>query len=116
ARAITASVAVDTTILTISATDDDPVFARDLANAVANQLSETVGGLSPERPDGTETVRATMLSEAQIPPEPSAPNPARNLALGTVLGLFLGVGVVLLREILDTKVRSEDDVASVTDL
>src|SRR5690625_793277 len=32
ASAVSASVATDTTILTISATDDNPTFARDLAN------------------------------------------------------------------------------------
>src|SRR5690625_6951980 len=60
------TVAADTTILVISATHEDPVLARDLANAVADQLSVTVGGLSPDSPDGAETVRATMLSEAQV--------------------------------------------------
>lgn len=115
ASALNVTVAADTTILVISATDEDPVLARDLANAVADELASTVGGLSPERPDGTETVRATMLSEAQVPDSPSSPNTVRNLALGLVLGLLLGVGVALLRQVLDTKVRDENDIASVTD-
>ncbi|QDB79930.1 polysaccharide biosynthesis tyrosine autokinase [Georgenia wutianyii] len=115
ASALDVTVAADTTILVISATDEDPVLARDLANAVADELTSTVGGLSPERPDGTETVRATMLSEAQVPQSPSSPNTMRNLALGLVLGLLLGVGVALLRQVLDTKVRDENDIAAVTD-
>lgn len=110
------TVAPDTTILVISATDEDPVFARDLANAVANQLASTVGELSPERPDGTEAVRATMLSEARVADAPSAPNKTRNLALGLLLGVLLGVGIALLREVLDTKVRTEDDIATVSDM
>src|SRR5690625_1724587 len=61
--ALNVTVATDTTILVIAATVEDPVLARDIANAVATQLSDTVSGLSPERPDGTETVRATKLSE-----------------------------------------------------
>lgn len=116
AAALDVTVAADTTILVISATDEDPVLARDLANAVADELASTVGGLSPERPDGTETVRATMLSEAQVPESPSSPNTVRNLALGLVLGLLLGVGVALLRQVLDTKVRDENDISAVTDL
>ncbi len=115
AAALSVTVAADTTILVISATDEDPVFARDLANAVAEQLASTVGGLSPERPDGSETVRATMLSEAQVPESASSPSITRNLALGLLLGVFLGVSVALLRQVLDTKVRSEADVAAVTD-
>src|SRR5690625_1318701 len=115
ARALDVTVAAETTILVISATDEDPALARDLANAVADQLSVTVGGLSPERPDGTESVRATMLSEAEVSESPSSPNTTRNLALGAVLGLLLGIGLALLREVLDTKVRNEADVAAITD-
>lgn len=114
--ALNVTVAADTTILVIAATDEDPVLARDIANAAATQLSDTVSGLSPERPDGTETVRATMLSEAQVANSPSSPSTSRNLALGLVLGLMLGVGVALLREILDTKVRDESDISAVTDV
>src|SRR5690606_24823287 len=114
--ALNVTVAADTTILVIAATDEDPVLARDIANAAATQLSDTVSGLSPERPDGTETVRATMLSEAQVADSPSSPQTARNLALGVALGLFLGVGVALLRQLLDTKVRDDNDIAAVTDV
>ena len=38
------------------------------------------------------------------------PHPARNAILGAILGLLLGVGLVLVRNALDTKVRSADDV------
>ncbi|MEE6283182.1 polysaccharide biosynthesis tyrosine autokinase [Georgenia sp. MJ170] len=110
------TVAADTTILVISATDADPSLARDIANTVADELSATVGDLNPERPDGSEAVRATMLSEAQISASPSSPNTTRNLALGVVLGLMLGAGVALLREVLDTKVRNEGDISAVTDI
>jgi len=109
-------VAADTTILVISATDEDPVLARDIANAVADQLAETATGLSPDRPDGSEAVRATMLSEAEVATAPSSPNIPRNLGLGLVLGLMLGVGVALLREALDTKVRRESDISAVTEV
>lgn len=115
-RALSATVAADTTILVISATDEDPVLARDIANAVADQLASTVGSLSPERPDGSETVRATMLSEAEVPETPSSPSTTRNLTLGLALGLVLGVGIALLRDVLDTKVRDEADISSVTAL
>ncbi|WP_416380808.1 polysaccharide biosynthesis tyrosine autokinase [Georgenia sp. H159] len=114
--ALAVSVAADTTILVISATDEDPVLARDIANAVADQLADTVGGLSPERQDGTEAVRATMLSEAQVPDSPSSPNTTRNLALGLVLGAVLGVSVALLRAVLDTKVRDEADISAISDI
>ena len=50
-----------------------------------------------------------------MPASPSEPKVLRNLILGLVLGLLLGLGVALLRHVLDTKVRSEQDVRALTD-
>ena len=43
------------------------------------------------------------------------PNLKLNVALGLLVGLALGVGVAVLREVLDTRVRTDADVARVTD-
>lgn len=115
ANKVSITVAANTTILVVSATDKNPAAARDIANAVSTELATAVGELNPERPDGGEAVRATMLSEAQQPTVPSSPNIKRNLALGVVLGLMLGVGFAILREMLDTKVRSESKLQALTD-
>jgi uncharacterized protein involved in exopolysaccharide biosynthesis len=48
--ALSITVAADTTILVVAATDEDPVLARDIANAVADQLATTVGSLSLNAP------------------------------------------------------------------
>ena len=40
------------------------------------------------------------------------PKPVRNTLLGLLLGLILGVGLAYLREALDTRVRSTDEVAA----
>jgi Mrp family chromosome partitioning ATPase len=40
-----------------------------------------------------------------------APKPFRNGVLGLILGLFLGIGLAFLREALDTRVRSAEEVA-----
>ncbi|MEE6274176.1 polysaccharide biosynthesis tyrosine autokinase [Georgenia sp. MJ206] len=115
ADALTVSVAPDTTILNILATHTNPATARDIANGVAIQLVATVGGLSPDSASGNEAVRATKLSDAELAHSPSAPHVPRNLTLGFLLGLLLGIGVALLRELLDTKVRSEVDLAALTE-
>lgn len=114
ARKITATVPPETVILEISAVDGDPTRAATIANSVGDRLAVVAAELSPQRSNGP-AVKATTLAPALVPGSPSAPNALRNLALGLALGLVLGVGVALLRHLLDTRVRSEQDIRSVTD-
>ena len=60
-------------------------------------------------------VKVTVVKEAAADPTPVSPKPARNLALGLVLGLLLGFGVALLRDVLDKSVKSQRDLEAVTD-
>jgi polysaccharide biosynthesis transport protein len=114
ASSISATVPADTVIIVVAATSEDPALAARTANAIADELSAVAGRLSPKRPDGTEAVRATVLETAQTPSRPSSPNIVRNIGLGLVLGLVAGVGIAILRQVLDTKIRSEDDVRALT--
>ena len=116
AESIEVTVPVNTVILDIAVTDSDPERAADIANAVGLELSRAAGRLIPERRDGTSAVQATTVAEAEIPVAPSSPNLWLNLGLGLVLGLIAGVGVAVLRSLLDTKVRSKRDVRAVTDV
>lgn len=115
ANSLMVSVPSNTVTLSIEATHEDPVIAADIANAVAAQLAVTVGDLSPAQADGTEAVRATILTPATSPSQPSSPNIPVNLALGVLVGLALGVGFAVLREVTDTKIRGERDIAQLTD-
>lgn len=112
---ITATVPSDTVILEIAVTRSAPGQAAVIANAVAAQLGEVAAQLAPTRADGSQAVRATTVAPAAVPLSPSSPNILRNLVLGGLLGLLLGLGLVMLRHVLDTKVRSEVDVRSITD-
>lgn len=115
AGSITTLVPSDTVILEVSAVDPDPGRARDVANAVGNELSEVAATLVPERQDGSDAVQATILAPAQLPVSPSSPDVFRNLAVSLALGLALGAGFALLRHVLDTKVRNDHDVRALTD-
>lgn len=114
AEALTATILPNSVILDISATDEDPQLAADLADAVADELSAVAEDLSPERSDGTQPVQATIVTEARVPTEPSAPNTVLNVALGLVFGVLLGTVTAVARELLDTKVRGAKDVTALT--
>jgi capsular exopolysaccharide synthesis family protein len=104
----------ETVILQITAQDPDPTAARDVAQAYAEQLKRLVANL--ETPEGKRAplVSVSIVDNAQVPGSPVSPQPVRNLGLALILGLLLGVGVAVLRELLDTSVSSAEDVALVT--
>jgi succinoglycan biosynthesis transport protein ExoP len=115
ANSIEANVSLDTVIIEIAATDPDPRQAARIANAVGTELTKAASDLSPGLADGSEAIRATTLAVAQVPTSPSSPNILRNLGAGLLLGLLLGFGIAVLRKVLDTKVRGEQDVRALTD-
>lgn len=114
-KAVEATVPFETVILEIAATDRDPQRAAAIANAIGRELGKVAGELSPSRQDGSEAVRATTLAVAQVPTEASSPQIPLNLGIGLTVGLLLGIGIAALRQLLDTKVRSEQDVSALTD-
>lgn len=112
---VTPVVPTDTVILEISVTRADADEATAIANEIGAELASVAGDLSPAREDGTQAVKATILAPATTPTAPSSPNVLRNLAVGLALGLIGGVGMALLRNVLDTKVRDEHAIRAVTD-
>jgi succinoglycan biosynthesis transport protein ExoP len=114
AGSITADSPLDTVLINITVTSTSARLASDVANAAAESLGTQVTAL--EKPsDGKSPVRVSTLRTATMPTAPATPNPKLNLALGLLVGLALGVGLAVLREVLDTRVRSEADVQRVTD-
>ncbi|MGO1315995.1 MAG: polysaccharide biosynthesis tyrosine autokinase, partial [Cellulomonadaceae bacterium] len=113
AEAVSANTPLDTSLITITATDEDPQRAADIANATAESLAVQVTEL--ERPAvGASPVQVSTVRVATAPDSPSSPNIKLNLALGLLVGLALGVGVAVLREVLDTRIRTASDIAKVT--
>lgn len=115
---VTASAALNTTLITITVTDPDPVQAAEIANALGASLTAAVEQIEAvQGADGTETspVRLSRVRDALPPLEPSSPNVPLNLALGGLVGLAIGIGVAVLRAVLDTRIRTPRDVEQVTD-
>ena len=57
-----------------------------------------------------------ITEKATLPQLPVRPNKKRNLALGIIFGLMLGVGLSFLKEYMDRTIRTEDDVQRYLDL
>ena len=101
---IDATVRPETVILEISVTDPNPQQAQTLAQAVAEELTEFVSELETPPGQSNAPIKASIVDAASLPDSPVSPQPTRNLALAAVLGLLLGLGAAVLRELLDTTV------------
>lgn len=53
---------------------------------------------------------ATLLDYATVPSTPSSPNLWRNLLMGLILGGALAVGLAIMRQFFDDRIRSVDEV------
>jgi capsular polysaccharide biosynthesis protein len=76
-------------------------------------LAETIIDLAPEeiiRIKESDSVK--LVSPAVLPTSPSAPNNTLNAIIGAVLGFAVAVASIILVEILDTRVKSEEDLAT----
>ena len=115
AERMTVSSPTATSVIEIAVQDGDPQQATLIANSVAASLQRAVVELTPDGPDGTGLVTASVIDPAAVPTTPTSPRPATNLALGAMVGMLLGFGQALLRSLLDTRLRSVEDIAEVTD-
>ncbi len=114
---ISASAPVNTVTIRISATEDDPAQAARLANAVAASFTTAVQE-TLERPADEEAaspVHITVTEPATAPEAPSSPNVRLLIVLGALLGLAAGVGLAVLRTVLDTRIHTLHDLEEIAD-
>src|SRR5664280_2393625 len=107
---ITAQALPDTVLLTASVTDTNRAQAQRLANEVGVQFAALVEQLERPPTGGPAPIKVEVVENARLPGGPVSPQPTRNVGLALVLGLLLGVGLAVLRETLDTTVKSTQDI------
>jgi chain length determinant protein EpsF len=73
----------------------DTAMQRHVVSQVESRASQT---------------NVTVLNAAVVPGKPSQPKIALNIALSVVVGTMLGIGIVLLMEMFDRRVRSRSDL------
>ena len=102
-RAVKVDSPRDTRILSISVSDRDPQKASNLANRVREVASEQIKRV-------TKVNDVTTLEEAKPTNIKSSPKTRRNTLLAAALGFLLSAGYILVRELLDDRVRYAEDV------
>ncbi|MDF2532094.1 MAG: hypothetical protein K0Q65_1675 [Clostridia bacterium] len=93
----------DTRIIEITAQHMNPVFARDVANKVADVFKRKSVEL-------IEVDNVQVIDIAETPTDPIKPNKMMNVAIGFILGVMIGLGLVFLMEYLDNTLKTANDV------
>ncbi|SHH14148.1 MULTISPECIES: YveK family protein [Virgibacillus] len=98
-------------VVTVTATDESPERAVEMANT-------TVTTFQDEIPELMNVDNVNILSEAELGtnPSPVSPNPMLNTAIAIVLGAMIGVGIAFLLEYLDNTITTEDDIEQHLDI
>lgn len=114
AGSIAAVSSTQTVIVSIAASDPSPTQAAAIANSVAAELDVVARSLAPTRSDGRSTVHATVVAPAIVPSAATSPKKTRNLIAGLIGGLFLGLLGALVRDRLDSRIRTAAEIELLT--
>jgi capsular polysaccharide biosynthesis protein/cellulose biosynthesis protein BcsQ len=98
---------INSAILVFSSTTSDPRLSARIATAYARQFEGFQQDLARAR---IKTAQA-FLVRAATPGVQVQPKTVRNVVLGLLFGVILGCGLAFLREALDTRVRSTDEIS-----
>jgi polysaccharide biosynthesis transport protein len=115
---LSVTVPADSDLLVISYSDPDPRVAQSTAEGIAhayvayrtstNQPTSTHAASPPPSPAGA--VQASVVTDAVLPAAPVNPNRLLIMGVAAALGLALGVGVALLRDLMDDSLRGHADL------
>ena len=108
-RMMTASSVGDTEMFKIYITNANPELAAQVANAIADVAPDEIANIV----EGSST---KIIDYAKVPRSPSSPNYQRSVMAGAALGAALAVTYVVLRTLLDRRIKTEEDLERLADL
>lgn len=94
----------ETEVFRVTVTSPDPVQAEQIANAIAYILPKRIATI-------IEGTSAKVVDAAVVASRPSSPSYTKNTMLGFAVGFVLAAAFVILRELMDITIRTEEDVA-----
>ncbi|MFB9235609.1 polysaccharide biosynthesis tyrosine autokinase [Plantactinospora siamensis] len=100
----------DTALIRVAVTDTDRGRTERLAEAVSEEFGKLVAKLETPAGHKSALLRAEPVAGPTLNPNPVFPRPLRNLGIGLLLGLVVGVLAAAARETFDRTVRGPDQL------
>ncbi|QCT74495.1 YveK family protein [Macrococcoides canis] len=95
-------------VITINATAKNYKDAAKIVNETAKVFSKEVGKIMK-----TDNVTVLTKADENLKASPIKPKPLINTLIGLILGLLLALALTLLNNILDKRVKTEEDVQEI---
>lgn len=90
-------------VITLSVTGSDP----DTSAAIANEMASNVSKVAQQVMD---VQSVNVIDQAVSPSSPSGPNRSMYIAVALLAGLFIAIAIVVVSDMLNTKVRNADEM------
>ena len=107
-RRVTTSTEAGTVLLTATVTDTDQTRALKITETLSAKFVELVQKVETPPNATAAPIKLEVVSGPRVSSSPVSPQPVRNLAVGGVLGLLLGMALAVLRGLADVRMRSEE--------
>jgi succinoglycan biosynthesis transport protein ExoP len=104
----------DTVLFDLTVTDASPAQARDIANAMASELTTQVRELETPAGGGTPSAGIKTFQQADASATPVSPKTTRNLILGAAIGLLMGLALAVLRDRLDNTIKGRREIEAIS--
>lgn len=108
-KMVTFTIMNQTTVFQITVRADSPEHAKRLADAAA--------AMAPVQITKAKSAATVSLVDPAVEPTvPSSPNIRLNTVIGAILGMAIAVLIAFLREMLDTRIHSQEELAAAFDI
>lgn len=104
-KMVTVTTSSSSEIITISVETTSPETSRNLCNSIVEVAQAQVASIV----DGSSM---RVIDQPFLPLNINSPNYRRNAAIGACLGILLAAGVILLRTLVDNRIRDEETLES----
>ncbi|UBH23091.1 capsule biosynthesis protein CapA [Macrococcus armenti] len=111
ASKISVSNATQSKVITISANAKNYSDAAKIVNETAHVFSKEVGKIMK-----TDNVTVLTKADENLKASPVKPKPLLNTIIGLILGLIISLALIIINNLLDKRVKTENDVQEILNL
>ena len=108
-KIMSASQVDETELFDVYISHSDPEMAAYIANAVAKVAPGEIENFV----EGSST---KIIDYAKVPESPYTPSYSKNIMMGAAVGIVLIVAILTIRDLLDVRIKKEEDLLEISDL